>query len=200
MTDWAGIVDNVVITLGISLMVGSVLLPVAYKNLIALLVNGLMHPLTASMPFYMVILVGATALAALTALVRKYRIDGDLARRFSEKNAAFQKELREARLSGNKTKLKKLQDDQLILLDDQSRVTKQNLKATGYTMIASILLFIWMSWYMGSQPAPLTIALPFLGAHAYTDPLFIIPIWSAWLGICSIAAGYIIRKAINSTA
>ncbi len=200
MTDWAGIVDNVVLTLGFSLIIGSMILPIAYKNILAMLVNGLLSPLTSHMPFYLVILVIAMALSTLTALVRKYKIDGDLVRRFNEKNLALQKDLREARLGGNKNRLKKLGEEQLLLLEDQSKITKQNLKATGYTMVVSLLLFIWMAWYLGSQPSPLILDLPLIGAHAYTELLFIIPYWSLWLGICSIAAGFIVRKVINSPA
>jgi uncharacterized membrane protein (DUF106 family) len=199
MTDWAGIVDNIIFALGFGLIIGSMVLPVVYKNLISMFINGLLSPLTSHMPFYLAILVIAIALSTFTTLVRKYKIDGDLVRRFNEKNTAFQKELREARLSGNKNKLKKLGEEQLILTEDQTKITMQNLKSTGYTMILSILLLMWISWYLGNQTMPLTIFLPFIGTHAYTDLFLIIPYWSLWLAICSIAAGYVIRKVVNST-
>jgi uncharacterized membrane protein (DUF106 family) len=199
MTDWAGIVDNIIFTLGFGLIIGSMVLPVMYRNIISMLVNGLMSPLTSHMPFYLVILVIAIALSTLTTLVRKYKIDGDLARRFNEKNMALQKELREARLSGNKNKMKKLGEEQLILMEDQKKITMQNLKSAGYTMVISILLLMWISWYLGSQPVPLTMTLPLMGTHAYTDLFLIVPYWSLWLAICSIAASYVIRKIVNST-
>jgi uncharacterized membrane protein (DUF106 family) len=199
MTDWAGIADNIIFTLGIGLIIGSMVLPVVYKNIISMLVNGLMSPLTSHMPFYLVILVIAIALSTFTTLVRKYKIDGDLVRRFNQKNLALQKELREAQLAGNKNKLKKLGEEQLILMEDQKKITMQNLKSTGYTMIISILLLMWISWYLGSQPAPLTMTLPLIGTYTYSDLFLMIPYWSLWLAICSIAAGYVIRKVVNST-
>ncbi len=87
----------------------------------------------------------------------------------------------------------------MILMEGQNKITMQNLKSACYTMVISILLLMWMSWYPGSQPEPLTIALPFIGTHAYPDLFLIVPYWSLWLGICSIAAGYILRKIVNST-
>jgi uncharacterized membrane protein (DUF106 family) len=111
----------------------------------------------------------------------------------------LQKELKEAQLSGNKKKLKKLEEEHALLLQDQSKVSMQQFKSTGYTVLVSIPLLIWVNWYLGSRPSPVIMSLPLLGTHAFTDMFLIMPYWLLWLTVCSIAFGYIIRKIFSNS-
>lgn len=196
MADWAGIIDNIILTIGFCLMVGSMILPLVYKNMLAMLVNWFMSPLTSNLPFSVVLLIAAVVISAVSTLVQKYKVDQRLMRRLSEKSAALNKELREAQLSNNKNKLKKLQEEQLSLMEDQSRVSMQTLKSSAYTMLVSIPMFLWAYWYLGNQSTPLTWSLPLVGTHAFTELFVIVPYWCIWLAICSIAAGYVMRKVV----
>lgn len=200
MTNWTGIIDNIILTFGFTLLIGSMILPVVFKNLIAVIVNMLVAPFAAQMPFYMVLMVVSIVITVFSTLVQKYKIDGDLVKRVNEKNRVIQKELREAQLSGNKNKLKKLEESRMSLLEDQAKVSKQQLRSTGYTVLVSIPLFIWINWYLGTQPVSLAMDFPLLGAHLWTDMLVIVPYWALWLTICSIAVGFIIRKMLTNTA
>lgn len=62
----------------------------------------------------------------------------------------------------------------------------------------SIPLLLWVNWYLGNNSI-LTFSLPFLGTHAYTEALLIIPYWCILLTLFSIAIGFVVRKAINPT-
>lgn len=201
MSSLAGIIDNLILTFGFTLLIGWALFPPIFRNTIALLVNWLIFPLASHVPFYITVLVMATIVSTASTLVQKYKTDGELVRRFGEKNKAFQKAFSEARISGDKKTLKKLEEERISLLEDQSKISIQQLKSTGYTAIVSLPLLMWGYWYLGTLASPPMINLPFIGAHAMTELFFIIPYWILWLGICSLAIGYIIRKVLsNQTA
>ncbi len=197
MTDWSGMIDSFILAAGFGILIGSAILPAIFRDTLAVLVNMLISPVTSQLPFILVLTAIALVISLVAAIVQNYKTDMNLIQSINKRNMALQIELREARGSGNKKKLKNLEEEQALLLRDQSKISIQQLKSTGYTAIVSIPLIIWINWYIGAQPIPITISLPLLGTHAYNETFLIMPYWCIWLSICSIALGYVIRKIIS---
>jgi uncharacterized membrane protein (DUF106 family) len=115
--------------------------------------------------------------------------------RMSIRSRAYQKEYKEAQLSGNKHKLKKLQDEQLSMMEDQTALSKQQLKPMGFLMIISVPLFFWMYWFLTNNP-DMTMVFPFWGEHKMLDgAFFMFQYWIIWSIICSLSISQVIRKA-----
>jgi uncharacterized membrane protein (DUF106 family) len=135
--------------------------------------------------------------AVFSTFIQKYTMDWDLMRRVTEKNRALQKEMREAQLSGNKAKLKKLQEDQMAGMQEQTSLTKMQFKPMGFLAIISVPLFIWAYWYLSKNP-DLSMIFPFAGTVKLISGGFIIfPWWIIWSLLCSMAISQVIRKAFN---
>ncbi len=170
-----------------------------FRNVVASSVDFLVSPITGTMPFYIVVLAIAAIVTVFSTFIQKYTMDWDLMRRVTEKNRLLQKEMREAQLAGNKAKLKKLQEDQMTGMQEQTALTKMQFKPMGFLAIISVPLFIWAYWYL-SNPAhpPLTMIFPFAGeVQLASGGFFIFPWWILWSLLCSMAIGQVIRKAFN---
>jgi len=198
MTNWINTIDSVLLVVGFGTLIGSLILPAIFRNTLAIIVNMIISPFASHLPFILVLTVIAIVISFVATVVQKYKTDTNLAMSLNKKNLILQKEMREAQKSGNKKTLKKLEEEQALLLADQSKVSIQQLKSTGYTAIVSIPLIMWINWYLGAQTIPITMSIPLLGTHAFTETLLIMPYWCLWLSVCSIAIGYVIRKIINN--
>ncbi len=111
----------------------------------------------------------------------------------------FQKELREAQLSKNKHKLKKLDKQKDEIMRAQAEMMKQQLKPMAYIMLISLPIFGWLYHLMFTLSLNATIILPFYGElYLATDTVLrFIPVWIFWYMLCSISMGQVIRKALN---
>jgi uncharacterized membrane protein (DUF106 family) len=191
-------VDRIILYAGILIFILSMLLPPAFRNGIAALVNVIAAPLASNMPFYVAILIMTTFISIVSALVQKYTTDWEFVRGVNRNMQALNKELREARLSGDKKRLKKLEEQQSTLMADQAEMSKETMKPTFYLIFVSLPILYWEYWYL-AQPAQagLSMYLPFMGYEKLTSVFFILPYWLIWSLICSLAISFIIRKALN---
>jgi uncharacterized membrane protein (DUF106 family) len=168
-----------------------------FRNVVASAVDLIISPITGTMPFYIVVLAIAAIVTVFSTFIQKYTMDWELMRHVTEKNRALQKEMREAQLSGNKAKLKKLQEDQMAGMQEQTALTKMQFKPMGFLAIISVPLFIWAYWYLSHNPT-LSMIFPFAGTVTLiSGGFFIFPWWILWSLLCSMAIGQIVRKAFN---
>ncbi len=107
MSQWKETLERIGLALGISMLLGMLLLP-GFRPAVANGVDVLLGPLPAMLPIHITLFVMAALTGLYASLIQKYTIDWELMRTFSEKMKGFQKEYREAQLAENKQKLKKL--------------------------------------------------------------------------------------------
>jgi len=191
------LIENGVLVFGFLIMFGSIFLANEVRPIVAGTVNVIVAPITATMPFYIVVLAIAAIVTVFSTFIQKYTMDWELMRRVTLKNQMLSKEMREAQLAGNKAKVKKLQEEQMAGMQDQTQLSKQQLKPMGFLMIISIPLFFWAYWYLGEHP-DLTMVFPFAGTVTLLQgAFFIFPWWIVWSMLCSFGISQIIRKAFN---
>jgi len=191
------LIENGVLIFGFLIMFGSVFLANEVRPIVAGTVNVIVAPITATMPFYIVVLAIAAIVTVFSTFIQKYTMDWELMRRVTLKNQLLSKEMREAQLAGNKAKVKKLQEEQMAGMQDQTQLSKQQLKPMGFLMIISIPLFFWAYWYLSEHP-DLTMVFPFAGTVTLMDgAFFIFPWWIVWSIMCSFGISQVIRKAFN---
>ena len=189
--------QTILLVVGFAIMLGSIFFANEFRPVVAGAVNVVVGPVAAMMPFYMVVLVIAAIVTLISTFIQKYTMDWELMQRMSIRSRAYQKEYKEAQLSGNKHKLKKLQEEQLSMMEDQTQLSKQQLKPMGFLMIISVPLFFWMFWFLTNHP-DMTMVFPFWGEQKMLDGVgFIFQYWIVWSIICSLAISQVIRKAIN---
>jgi uncharacterized membrane protein (DUF106 family) len=194
-----GLIDKIelgILVFGFIVM-GLSMFSMEFRDTIARAVDIIISPITSTMPFFIVVLAIAAIVTVLSTFIQKYTMDWELMRSVTEKNKVLQKEMREAQLSGNKAKMKKLQDDQMAGMQEQTALTKMQFKPMGFLAIVSVPLFIWAYWYLSLHP-DLFMYFPFAGKVMLISGGFIIfPWWILWSLLCSLAIGQVIRKAFN---
>ncbi|MFH1323014.1 MAG: DUF106 domain-containing protein [Methanobacteriota archaeon] len=189
-------IDKMAIWLGLFLMFGIILIP-DLRDIIGKLVGGLLNPLLSILPLHIIIFILAAITGLYASLIQKYTMDWELMRRVQEKSKVMQKELRQAQLSNNAAKIKKLQTQQAEMMEDQMGMMKQQFKPMLYISIISIPLFFWVYLAIAQSPNA-SIIFPFWGEHRLTDKVFWeIQYWLFWYFICSIPVSQITRKALN---
>ncbi|MCD1293488.1 hypothetical protein CUJ83_00570 [Methanocella sp. CWC-04] len=192
-------IERIILILGFGVLIASFVLGPTFRDVVAGGVDKLVEPIITTMPFYIVIMVIAIIVATCSSFIQKYTMNWELMRRVTEKNKVFQKEFREAQLSGNKHKLKKLEEERMSMLEDQTSMSKQQMKPLAYITLISIPLFIWAFWYL-SQPqhAGMSMTFPFWGEQLFTTTaFFVFQYWIVWSIMCSLAVSQVIRKAFN---
>jgi uncharacterized membrane protein (DUF106 family) len=189
-------IDKMAIWLGLFLMFGIILIP-DLRDIIGKIVGELLNPLLSILPLHIIIFILAAITGLYASLIQKYTMDWELMRRVQERSKVMQKELRQAQLTNNAAKIKKLQAQQAEMMEDQMGMMKQQFKPMLYISIISIPLFFWV--YLAiSQSPDASIIFPFWGEQKLTDKVFWeIQYWLFWYFICSIPVSQITRKALN---
>ncbi len=192
-------IQNIILVIGFGIFIGSIFLPPAFRDTMSAAVNVIVSPINNTMPFWIAVLLIATIVTFFSTIIQKYTMDWDLSRRVMQKNQILTKELREAQLSGDKKKLKKLEEERLSMMEDQAEMSKQQLKPMGFIVFVSIPLFWWAWWYL-LQPAQagMTMIFPLIGTVKLMDNFLIFPYWVWWSLICSLATSSLVRKALNT--
>jgi uncharacterized membrane protein (DUF106 family) len=189
-------INKLVMFLGIFLMFGIILFPNMREN-IGKMMDMFLKPLFGDLPIYMIIFVLAAFTGIYASLIQKYTMDWSLMKRVQEKSKLIQKEMRQAQLSNNAAKIKKLEGQYQEMMGDQMEMFKQQFKPMLYISIISIPIFYWV-YLLISQHPDATMTFPFWGLHNLSDKVFWqFQYWLFWYFMCSIPISQMTRKALN---
>ncbi len=192
-------IQKIILVVGFGIFIGSIFLPSQFRDTMSMGVNVIVSPLFDTMPFYMAVLIIAAIVTVFSTIIQKYTMDWELSRRVMQKSQAIQKEYREAQLSGDKKRLKKLEEERMSMMEDQAEMSKQQLKPMGFIVFVSIPLFWWAYWWlMQPDQINMTMIFPLLGTVRLNEGFLLFPYWVWWSLICSLAISSIVRKALNT--
>jgi len=168
------------------------------RNGIGMAINGVFGPLldTYGVPFFALIIILSTLTGLYSSLIQKYTIDYERMQETQNAMKVFQKEFREAQLSGDEKKVKKLEAKRNVLMQEQLEMSQAQFKPMAYILLVSVPVFFWLLYRL-----PLThadIVFPFTGKLALTaGALGPIQAWMVWYMICSLMVSQVIRKSLN---
>jgi uncharacterized membrane protein (DUF106 family) len=149
-------------------------------------------------PFYIFIVVLSTLTAIYSSIIQKYTIDYEKMQDTQERMKTFQKEYREAQLSGDDKRIKKLDSKRDKMMKDQMEMSQQQFKPMAYIMMLSVPIFFWLLYRLHNFPDPIGITMPFFGPHLLDEVVLgFIPVWILWYMICSLTISQVVRKALN---
>lgn len=135
--------------------------------------------------------------ATYSALIQKYVVDQTKMKTFQAKMKAFQADMKEAQKTQNTYMLKRLEEQQIEIMQEQSALMKEQFKPMFYIVIISLPLFMWAYYYIGGHPMS-SIVFPFWGEQALGDPVFFsFQYWIYWYFVSSMAFNQILRKFLN---
>jgi len=110
--------------------------------------------------------------------------------------SAFQKEMREARLSNNTYKLKKLQELQPQILSQSMKSSQTQLKLMPVTMMVVIPIFAWLATFIYADMPSTAFAVPWaLNTDLVNSNIF--PNWIILYSLLTLPFGQVFTRALK---
>lgn len=155
-----------------------------------------------AVPFFVMIIILSSLTGLYSSLVQKYTIDYEKMQETQAKMRVFQKEFREAQLSGDEKRIKKLQKKQEQMMQDQLEISRQQFVPMAIILLLTVPIFFWILLRLPAVGAAADIAtgivMPFAGIVSLSATvLWFIPAWIIWYMLCSLAMSQVIRKSLN---
>jgi len=151
---------------------------------------------TFHIPFFILIVILSAATGLYSSIIQKYTIDYDRMTEVQDRMKEFQKEYRDAMLSKDEKRVKKLEARKDRMMREQLELSQQQFKPMAYILVLTVPIFFWLLYRLSQINN--TITLPYYGTLSLTAPmLWVIPAWIIWYMICSITISQVIRKALN---
>ena len=149
------------------------------------------------LPFHVVLFILAAVTGLYASLIQKYTMDWEYLRNSQEKMKTLQRNMKEAQLSGDQSRIQAMQNEQMKAVADQGKMMQMQFKPMLYIGIVSIPLFMWAYSFISANPN-MMMTFPFWGTHPInTTVLGPILYWFYWYFICSLPVSQIIRKALD---
>ncbi len=172
------------------------------RNTIGGAIDLVLGPVTASLPFYGVVLVAAVLTGVASVLVQSQMMDYSGMDGHQDKMQELKERRKKAKEEGNDEELERINQEQQELVMDQFSNFASNFRPMIWTMAVSIPVFLWMYWQLGTDPAvsSQTMVMPMLGEVGWRESaLGVIPFpaWIVWYFLCSMSLSQLLRKALN---
>ena len=168
----------------------------AIRDGVGSFIDMILGPLANQVPFYILIVILSTITALYSSIIQKYTIDYEHMQEVQARMKVFQKEFREAQLSGDEKRLKKLNAKKDKMMKEQMEMSQNQFKPMAYILIITVPIFFWLIFRLNSTEG--AIIMPFFGLHTMTEfVLGPIPAWILWYMICSLTISQVVRKSLN---
>ena len=193
--------NKIILGLGVMLFIG-VMIP-SVRDLIGRVMDIFMSPvlsIVGEQNFFLVLSIMAIITAIYSSLIQKYVVDQSKMIEFQEKMKIFQKEMKEAQKTQNTYMLKKMEEQQAEIMQEQMTVMKDQFKPMFYIVLVSIPLLMWAYLYIGGHPTA-TLIFPFWGEELLSGRVFyLFTFWLYWYFLSSLAFSQVLRKILNIRA
>ncbi|WP_251328015.1 DUF106 domain-containing protein [Haloplanus pelagicus] len=172
------------------------------RNVIGTIMDAVLGPLNAALPFYAVVMVLAVVTGLYSTLLQANLMDTEKMGEYQEQMQEIQEKRKKAKERGDDEALDRIQDEQMEAMGDQMGMFKEQFRPMVWIMFLTIPVFLWMYWKVGigdpSSGQFGTMVLPFRGTVAWKQQVLgPVQVWIVWYFICSMGFTQIIRKGLN---
>ena len=133
---------------------------------------------------------------SFTTLIRHFIIDWEKMAEIQTKMGAYNKEMGEARQSGNEAKMKKLFAMQPQIMMLQSEMMSNQMKPMAFTMLIAIPIIMWLRIFVKGLDLQV-MSLPWEPNYSLDDDLWILPHWILVYSGLSLPFGQIIMRILK---
>jgi uncharacterized membrane protein (DUF106 family) len=169
---------------------------------IAGVLDVVLGPLEATMPFYVVILVLAIVTGVFSAIIQDNLMNTEIMGEYKEKTQNLKERREKAKERGDEEELEKIQEEQVEMMTENLGMLQAQFRPMIWIMLFTIPVFLWMFWVvrdLGVTVQETVIVMPFFGEMANWQASAIGPIevWIVWYFMCSLVFTQLIRKSLN---
>ena len=133
---------------------------------------------------------------SFTTIIRHFIIDWEKMAEIQTKMGAYNKEMGEARQSGNEAKMKKLFAMQPQIMMLQSEMMSNQMKPMAFTMIIAIPIIMWLRIFVNGLNLQV-MSLPWEPNYSLDENLWILPHWILVYSGLSLPFGQIIMRILK---
>ncbi|ELY96294.1 DUF106 domain-containing protein [Natrialba taiwanensis] len=171
------------------------------RDFIASFDNVLLAPITAHLPFHIVILLLAIVTGLYSTLLQSRLMDTEKLQQYQERMNDLKERREAAKERGDEEALEQIQEEQMEAASDQLGMFKVQLRPMVWIMLLTVPVFLWLRWkvrggHLGVSESGMVV--PIAGAVSWQEALFgPMSTWIVWYFLCSMASRQIIRKIFN---
>lgn len=182
----------------LGMMAGYAIGPV--KDTVGGIMDILLGPLDAMIPFYAVILLLAVATGLYSSLLQANLMNTDKMQEQQKKMQDIKERREAAKERGDDEAIERIQQEQMEAMGDQMGAMKEQFRPMVWVMLLTIPVFLWMYWMVetgGIGPGEMRMVMPFIGDVKLTETVGPTWIWLIWYFLCSMGFTQVTRKALN---
>jgi uncharacterized membrane protein (DUF106 family) len=189
-------------------LVGSLGLFVGYwqpsiRDQIGGVIDLVIGPLDAVLPFYLVILALAVATGLWSTLLQDRLTNLESMGGYQEKQEELREREKKAKERDDDEALEEIRQEQMEMMTENLGMMKQQFRSMPWIMLFTIPVFLWIYWQVlgvgvGSGNSTVLV-MPLVGEVKGWQAGIIGPMqaWIFWYIICSMSLSQIIRKSLN---
>ncbi|WP_323174616.1 DUF106 domain-containing protein [Natrialba sp. PRR66] len=172
------------------------------RDFIASFDNVLLAPITAHLPFHIVILLLAIVTGLYSTLLQSRLMDTEKLQQYQERMSDLKERREAAKERGDEEALEQIQEEQMEAASDQLGMFKVQFRPMVWIMLLTVPVFLWLRWkvrggHLGVSESGMVV--PIAGAVSWQEALFgPMSTWIVWYFLCSMASRQIIRKIFNT--
>ena len=121
-------------------------------------------------------LFAGVTMISFTTIIRHFLIDWIRMAELQNKMAAYNKEMGEARRTGNEARMRKLMAMQPQVMLLQSELMSNQMRPMMFTMMIALPIIMWLRIFVNEMNLT-TMSLPWEPNYSLTDDLWFLPHW-----------------------
>ena len=141
-------------------------------------------------------LLAGVTMISLTTIIRHILIDWEAMAETQNKMNAYNKEMGEARKSGNEARMRKLMAMQPQVMVLQSEMMSNQMRPMMFTMLIAIPIIMWLRIFVEGMDHPV-LSLPWEGNYDLNDNLWFLPHWILVYSALSLPFGQILMRGLK---
>lgn len=145
------------------------------------------------------LMIAGTVMVLLSSILRTLLTDTLAQQKASAYSSAFNKELREARMSNNMYKVKKLTEMQGEVMAKSMETSGAMMKIMPWTMCIVVPMFLWVRFFVGvtlHDAGNLMIQVPWADVNLASN-VWIMPAWILVYSMVSIPIGQFVSRIVR---
>jgi len=169
------------------------------RALIGGIVDVVMGPLHAALPFYAVVIVAATFTGLTSTIIQANLMDTEKVGKYQQRMQNIKERRKKAKERGDEEELDRIQQEQMEAMGDQLGMFKEQFRPTPWMMIINIPVFLWIYWMIFDIGVAGTVVFPIFGQLDSWTAGILGPVqgWIVWYFLCSLGFTQIIRKSLD---
>ncbi|WP_435099688.1 DUF106 domain-containing protein [Halarchaeum sp. P4] len=191
--------DKLAGVVSIAMMAGYYYHPI--RRVVGGVVDVVLGPLDAVLPFFVVIMVLATFTGFYTSIIQANLMDFEKMSVYQERMQEIQERQKAAKERGDEEALERIQKEQMEAMGDQLGMFKMQFRPMVWIMLLTIPVFLWMYWKLLNgmvTGAEASFVMPLVGDIHLLDRIAgFLPAWIVWYFLCSMGFSQVVRKGLG---